>query len=243
MAELQARSEQFADRRRVLVVDDDPSITELVTAVLTDEGYEVEAVPTGEHIPIAEAVGRFEPDCILLDSSDGAEFGDSWNEAAYLSGRARSIPTVMFTAGSDAVREAHAGTSARATAAHFAGIVHKPFRLDELLDAVASAAGRSQAFDRSVKAERARTKRLVGKLEARGATEVDPSTRREWATFLVPGDHSLYQLYWWQRAGRYLVGRYDDDRLEILGRYLELDEALDAAMAVDAGSPRAARPA
>ncbi|HET8786112.1 MAG TPA: response regulator, partial [Candidatus Limnocylindrales bacterium] len=206
MAELEAVSERLDDRRRVLVVDDDPSITELVTAVLTDEGYEVSGLDLGDHASIAEAVGRFEPDCILLDSADGPEFGGSWHEAAYLSQRARSVPTVMFTAGGDAVREAHAGTSARATAANFAAVLPKPFRLDELLDVVATAAGRSKPFDRSEKGERQRTKRLVAQLAERGATDIDASTRREWATFVVPADQCLRQLYWWQRQCRYIVG-------------------------------------
>jgi DNA-binding response OmpR family regulator len=233
MSELQAASEtgRAAGARHVLVVDNDPSITELVTAILSDEGYEVTAIHEGDRVSVSEAVGRFEPDCILLDSADGPDFAGSWRETAYLSRRGRSVPTVMFTAGSDAVREAQDGSSPRAAEANFAGILPKPFRLDELLDVVAEAAGRSQPFDRSAEGERRRTERLVEELERHGAQQIATSTRREWATFVVPNDDGLYQLYWWQRLGRYIVGRYDEDaHLEILGRYLELDEAIGATL-------------
>ena len=58
----------------------------------------------------------------------------------------------MFTAHSADVAEARSG-SARADAAGFAAILPKPFHLDELITAVATAAGRSTPCDHSEAAD------------------------------------------------------------------------------------------
>jgi DNA-binding response OmpR family regulator len=51
--------------KRILVVEDDPSIRELLSATMLDEGYEV---VTAENGSVAlDNVGAFQPDVILLD--------------------------------------------------------------------------------------------------------------------------------------------------------------------------------
>lgn len=227
----QPPSETDAEALRVLVVDNDPDISQLVTAVLSDEGYAVTTLRETDHLSVAAAVGRLEPDCILLDSAEGPAFGGSWDAAAYLSRRERAVPTVMFTAHIQAIAEARDRSSERAVEADFAGIVSKPFVLDELLDAVERAAGRSKRFDRSEDADRARTSALVAQLRDAGATDIRTSERREWATFASPNDDRIYQIYWWQRKGVYMVGRYDDDaRLELVGQFFERTAAIAAAL-------------
>ena len=68
-------------------------------------------------------------------------------------------------------------------------------------------------------------------MHAAGATDVRTSGRREWATFVSPHDDRIYQLYWWQTKGVYMIGRYDDDgRLEMIGEFLERSSAIVAAM-------------
>jgi hypothetical protein len=137
---------------------------------------------------------------------------------------------VMFTAHQAAVDEAARAESPRATAAHFAAIVPKPFHLDDLLRAVAAAAGRSDPFDRSARGETARTKALVKELERRGATEVAPSKLREWALFRDTR-RRLVQLYWWQARGVYQVGVYSDDgTLSMLGQLVDRDAAIELAL-------------
>jgi CheY-like chemotaxis protein len=230
-AEHQARSETGAEPLRVLVVDNDEDVSELVAAILGDEGYAVDTLGQADHSSVAAAVGRLEPDCILLDGAEGPDFGGSWTEAAYLSKRSRAVPTVMFTAHAHAVHEARERASGRARAAAFAAVVSKPFTLDELIDAVRTAAGRSRRFDRSGAADSHRTRELVEQLRATGATDIRTSERREWATFTSPLDGRIYQLYWWQRLGVYIVGRYDDDaRLERVGQFLERSDAIAAAL-------------
>ena len=231
MAEHEISPEKADEPLRVLLADNDPSISELVTAILTDEGYEVTALGETDHATIAAAVGKIEPDCILLDGADGPNFGGSWSEAAYMSSRARSVPTVMFTAHAEAVAEARGRESERASQADFAAVVGKPFGLDELLDAVSTATGRSARFDRSRDGERQRTTELVDQLTAAGATDIRTSERREWATFVSPHDGRIYQLYWWQTLGRYILGRYDETaRLELMGQFFERDAAIAAGL-------------
>jgi CheY-like chemotaxis protein len=222
---------QVTDPLRVLLVDNDADITELVSAILSDEGFQVTAQHDADHEAIAAAVGQLEPDCILLDGAEGPAFGNSWSEAAYLSKRDRAVPAVMFTAHAYAVAEAREGATERAMAADFTAIVPKPFTLDELLEAVTTASGRSQRFDRSESADRQRTQALVQELQAAGATDIRTSDRREWATFVSPHDDRIYQVYWWQLKGLYIVGRYDADaRLEIIGQHFERSSAIAAAM-------------
>ena len=215
----------------VLLVDADADMSELVTAILGDEGYKVTTLVEFEHAAVAAAVGRHEPDCILLDAAGHDAFGGSWGEAAYLSNRDRAVPTVMFTAHARAVAEATERTTQRAIDAEFAAILPKPFTLDELLDAVEKATSRSVPFDRSEEADDRRSAELAAGLRAGGATDIRTSERREWATFVSPHDDRIYQLYWWQRKGLYMVGRYDEDaRLELVGRFFERTAAMAAAM-------------
>ncbi len=73
---------------------------------------------------------------------------------------------------------------------------------------------------------------LSGRLESIGATEIRPSARREWATFRLPADERVYQLYWWQEQAQYLLGAYSTDGIfERLGAFWELDDALAACQA------------
>lgn len=220
-----------AEPLRVLVADNDSNIAELVQAILTDEGYEVAVVHETDHAAITAAVGQAEPDCILLDGADGPDYGGSWSEAAYLASRRRPVPTVMFSGHSAAVREAQEAASERARAARFAAVIGKPVSMDTLLEAVATATGRSVRFEHTEAAERVRTDELIEALHMAGARDVRTSNRREWATFTSPTDNRIYQLYWWQRLGRYIVGRYDDEaRLELIGHFLERNEAIEAAL-------------
>ncbi len=216
---------------RVVVADNDAGLCEIVRAILTDEGYDVTVLERTDHDSIAQAIGQVEPDAILLDGAQGSTFGDSWTVAAYLATRERPVPAIMFTGHANAVHEARERATERAVDAHFAAVIGKPFSLDELLDAVAVATGRSERWDRSEAADDRRTAHLADELTAAGAIDVRTSTRREWATFKSPSDRCIYQLYWWQRLGRYIVGRYDEAaHLEIVGRFFERTAAITASL-------------
>lgn len=220
-----------SETARVLVVDDDRDVAEVVQAMLVDEGYVVSCLYDVSGDRFQRVLGQFEPDCILLDGSAGTDYGVGWAEAVSARERRRPIPTVMFTAHVGALREAERQDSARARAAEFSAILRKPFRFDELLEAVATAVGRSEPFLHTAEAEKARTQELVEALERAGATDIEASSRREWVTFRDQTG-ALLQLYWWQARGVYQVGRYDEEgRLKMLGQFVDRDAAVYVAMA------------
>ena len=216
--------------RSVLCVDDDRDIAEIVEAILTDEGYAVSCLYEVEGDSLLRTIGRLEPDVVLLDSASSYDYSGAWESAATVAHRPRPVPTIMFTAHTVDADEAVEGTSARAKDAGFAAILAKPFYLDELLVAVAKAAGHSHPFDRGPAAEAHRTTALVKALEAKGATDIEPSKLREWAHFRDRAGR-LVQLYWWQGRGVYQVGRYTDEgRMVMLGQFVDRDAAIDIAL-------------
>ena len=212
----------------VLVVDNDQDIAELVRAVLADEGYAVDLVVDVSVEAISAAVGRLEPDAVLLDGeSHVTGYGGSWAVAAHLATRERRVPVIMFTAHSPDLREAEDGKTPRSVAASFAAFLPKPFDVDHLLTAVAKAVGRSIPFDGSPGADAARSAALAARVEEIGGQDVRPSARREWVTFRTPSGRFM-QIYWWQAGGSYLIGRYDDSgaHMENVSRTFDREAAI-----------------
>ena len=84
-------------KKRVLVVDDEPQIAELLTAYLQREGFDVEA--SGNVASAMGALERSKPDLLILDITlpDGSGF-DVLRAASRPGAR---IPTIMLTARSD----------------------------------------------------------------------------------------------------------------------------------------------
>jgi len=85
-------------RGRVLVVDDDSSLSEMLTIVLRSEGFEPRVCPTGDH---AMSMFRdFKPDIVLLDLMlPGKDGVDVCRQIRGESG----VPIIMLTAKSDTV--------------------------------------------------------------------------------------------------------------------------------------------
>ncbi len=217
-----------AEGHSVLVVDDDEDVGEVIAAILGDEGYTVHTLTDVSDESFRTAIGQLEPDLILLDGAGRSEYGEGWLEAARVHLRPRPIPVIMLTGHSKDAREAEVAGTERAQTAAFAAVLLKPFGLDTLLDVVAKTVSH-QPFNHSESGERHRTESLTGRLQAIGATDVRPSTRREWATFLLPPDERVYQLYWWQDKAQYLLGAYSENGVfERLGTFWEVDDALAA---------------
>jgi len=110
---------------RLLVVDDDPTIREMLDMVLASEGYEV---ITAAHGAAALAlVDQRRPHVILLDMKmpvmDGWEFLRQYRQRP-----GAKVPIVVITAAQDDRREA-ADIGAQA-------YIAKPFAIDDLLRAV-----------------------------------------------------------------------------------------------------------
>jgi CheY-like chemotaxis protein len=112
---------------RILVVDDDDSIRQIVRMCLVDEGYEVGEAANGA--AALEMLAEFRPGLILLDLRmpvmDGWEFARRYQTLP-----GPHAPIVACVAALDVMHEcADLDT---------AGILSKPFDLDDLLDAVRS---------------------------------------------------------------------------------------------------------
>jgi CheY-like chemotaxis protein len=113
---------------RVLVVDDDDAIRELVAEILRDEGYEVTQARNGavalEHLGSG---AHFE--LIVLDMR--MPLMDGWQFAAELDRRGLAVPIVVMTAAQNARRWAEEIGAA--------GYIAKPFSIDDLLEAARTA--------------------------------------------------------------------------------------------------------
>ena len=219
-------------RGTVLVVEDDGALGDLLTALLTDQGYAVSVLRRAGSDAIRVAVNRLEPDCVLLDGL-GAAGGASWADAVWVRRRGRPVPVVMVTArGADAA-EAEAGETPRSRAAGVAAVVVAPFDLDELVATVARVVDAGVPFDASPAAEAGRTVALARSMRAAGLADVHASTQREWATGRS-ADGTLVVLYWSARDGVYYVVQQKaaGGGFRQVGRFHDVDAAVARATTV-----------
>jgi two-component system, OmpR family, response regulator MtrA len=85
-------------RGRVLVVDDDSALAEMLTIVLRNEGFEPRVCPTGDQA--MAMVREFKPDAVLLDLMlPGKDGVDVCRQIRGESG----VPIIMLTAKSDTI--------------------------------------------------------------------------------------------------------------------------------------------
>ena len=117
-----------ASSTRILVVDDEPSITDLVATVLRYEGFEVRTAPTGRKA--LTAATDFRPHLVVLDimlpDLDGFEV------QRRLSADGERVPILFLTA-RDATEDKVRGLTAGAD-----DYVTKPFSLEELVARIRS---------------------------------------------------------------------------------------------------------
>jgi DNA-binding response OmpR family regulator len=112
--------------KKILVVDDEPEVRQLMEHFLTERGYEVRIAENGRLG--LEALETFTPDVVLLDmhmpEMDGLE------TLKQLAVRAPSLPVIMVTVNDDME------TTARLLRMGAADYVPKPFNLDYLEQAI-----------------------------------------------------------------------------------------------------------
>ena len=117
----------FAPGQHILVIDDEPTIREVLCEVLTDEGYRVSA--NDVTFDDLDLVIRLKPDLIILD----IVLGDQWTGLVFLERlkddpRTTQIPILVCTAAGHLTEEINERLRARDCLA-----VCKPFDLDDLL--------------------------------------------------------------------------------------------------------------
>ncbi len=124
----------------VLVVEDDAVLRGLVVTLLDGAGYRT--VTIADHGLITSAVEQWKPSCVLLDGElDAVGLRRSWADALLIRAAHPSLPVLLFTGDEATVAEARSGTSERSRAAAFAGIVRKPFVIDDFLATLANVVG------------------------------------------------------------------------------------------------------
>ncbi len=121
----------------ILVVDDEPSIREVVALTLEDEGYRVETAANG-----CEALTKMRedpPSGVVLDMMmpvmDGAQFLRAWRSEP----PSRRVPVVVMSANRE---------SADALTLGAADFIAKPFDVDDLLHLVETRFGNDKADGR-----------------------------------------------------------------------------------------------
>jgi signal transduction histidine kinase len=131
----------LAASNNVLLVEDDVALSQLVGGLLDEAGYST--VTIADHAVIAGAIEEWRPRLVILDGEirESGE-GRSWDDAVAIRRAHPDIPVVMFSADTKDTAEARAGVSERSRAASFAGVVDKPFVIEEFLATVKSAVER-----------------------------------------------------------------------------------------------------
>src|SRR6184192_1602166 len=109
--------------KKILIMDDDPTIADLLTEALADEGYET--FMTTQSLRFYDAVREHKPDLILLDLM--MQYLDARDELKLMEMGDYNVPVIVVTAYLDAGKEEE---EVRRTGV--VQIVYKPFDLDKL---------------------------------------------------------------------------------------------------------------
>lgn len=111
---------------RVLVVDDDRAIRDLLRDVLADEGYEVRTVENG--LAALEIMDGWRPGLIVLDMAMPVMDGKGFRAAQLVNPAWRRIPVLVLSATSAFLSDEET-IGAKA-------VLGKPFEVDELIGLV-----------------------------------------------------------------------------------------------------------
>ncbi|WP_316831681.1 response regulator [Pedobacter aquatilis] len=116
--------------KRILVVDDDPSILASTKTALEHEGFDVLAMADGENI--LTQVAAYRPDLVLLDFNignygNGRKIGDQIKKHFNTS----QIRLLLFSAGISDESELN-----RRHFRHFDGFIAKPYDLDAMVNKI-----------------------------------------------------------------------------------------------------------
>jgi CheY-like chemotaxis protein len=111
--------------QRVMVVDDDPDIREVLTELLQEEGFEVATAANGAEALEVLASGPL-PSVILLDMMMPVMNGFEFRLAQKMAAELAPIPVVIITAGADQ----------RSRDLDAAAVFRKPLNVPRLLETI-----------------------------------------------------------------------------------------------------------
>jgi len=119
--------------KKILIMDDDPTIADLLTEALADEGYETRM--TTQSLRFYDAVREYQPDLVMLDLM--MPYLDGRDELKLMEmGVDHQIPVIVVTAYLGAANEEKEFLEAGVV-----HIVYKPFDLDKLVELVKKTIG------------------------------------------------------------------------------------------------------
>ncbi len=110
-------------KKKVLIAEDDKAITEVVTIILENEGFEVITADHSDHV--FKSVKKHTPDAILLDIWLFGEDGSKIAKKIKTQAHSTKIPIIMMSANSD--------TEKIAKACGADDFLLKPFNIDDLV--------------------------------------------------------------------------------------------------------------
>lgn len=113
--------------KKILAVDDDNDILDVIRIILEDEGYEVSTLANGKHV--FDVVGENIPDLILLDVMLGGLDGRDICRALKEHEEYKKIPVVMISA-------SHNLNNLLLMPGAPNNFLAKPFDIDRLIDMV-----------------------------------------------------------------------------------------------------------
>jgi DNA-binding response OmpR family regulator len=116
----------FKRRKRVLLLDDDPSMQRLVARLLSNEGFRVDVFLTGSQA--IAALGQGEYDVVLLDLMMPHEGGMTVIRHLRVNNPKVLTRSILLTASPDSLIDALSG--------EVKTVVQKPFEPQQLIDAV-----------------------------------------------------------------------------------------------------------
>ena len=113
--------------RRILVVDDDKDILEIIEYVLQDSGYKVDTLTDGHFL--FDKVRAFKPDLVILDIMLGNMDGRELCRNIKTNLETHNIPVIMISA-------SHALADINSPNGKPDAFISKPFDIDALLSCV-----------------------------------------------------------------------------------------------------------
>lgn len=114
-------------KKRILVVDDEASVVEVLDTMLTMHGFEVCTVQRGDKV--FESIVKYQPDLILMDVMLAGMDGRTISRALRAIDSTSNIPVILLSGGNYDAQS----TIKQSAAVDF---MHKPFDMDELINKI-----------------------------------------------------------------------------------------------------------